>query len=98
MSVNRYLRDWAPAPREAQECRPWREGEPENQVYVYPRPEQPWLAIYYRRAWYACLARSRYRHADGRYSYMVDIDLEGIASDSSRHFWYDDEAVIRLRW
>jgi hypothetical protein len=96
MSANRHLSGWAPAPREAQECLPWREGQPKNQAYVYPCSERPWLAIYHHRAWYECQATQRYHHPDGRYSYLVLIDLGDTNSYGCGHFWYDDETVIKI--
>lgn len=96
MAGSKRLSGWAPAPREAQECRPWQAGEPEWRQHIYPRTRRPRIAIWYQRAWYECEARMRYQHPDGRYSYMVDIDLTGEGSYNSRHFWYDEQVTIRL--
>ncbi len=65
--------DYTPA-EEAIEVRPWRPGEPEAEILVYPHGDQPLLWIYAAGAWRRATVDARHRYPHGT-AYQVTITV-----------------------
>lgn len=77
----------APAPADAVEARPWREGEgPKPVTWSWPPTDPPALWVRVRGSWARAWVSARLDWPDGRRSYQVLIDAAGSTALSHRTY------------
>ncbi|MFC1410523.1 hypothetical protein ACEZCY_14795 [Streptacidiphilus sp. N1-12] len=85
------------APSEAVQARPWRQGDPKADVFVFPNMGAPMLWIYTEGRWRSAVVRARHRYPDGRTAYQVAIELDRTRDTHYRTYWWDPACMRIIR-